>query len=106
MVSKSPRFSDPVVWTKTSYNTEVGTVNYDLQKAKKVPSPWSKTRDPQRPAAAKVVDASYDVKLPGSTPTTARAAFKSAAQRFVEEKPQAPPVGTYTSPLISCGMLS
>ncbi len=105
MASKSPRFSDPVVWTQASYECDVGTLGHDLAVAKKHSSPWSKDKNPQRPEPSHVVDKFYDAKIPSSAPVTARSSFKSSVPRFHEEKSDAPPVGAYTSPFISCGMM-
>ena len=60
---------------------------------------------PQRPAVQARTDLLYDAKFPSET-TRKNPIPKSTGKRFPVQKAQAPPVGTYTSRFVSCGLQS
>uniref|UniRef100_A0A7S1Q485 Uncharacterized protein n=1 Tax=Neobodo designis TaxID=312471 RepID=A0A7S1Q485_NEODS len=104
MRSRSPRFQDAPVWTQAQYEQSYGTMAKSLEASKGKGSSWSKSKTAQRPEPRKLVDKVYETNGHGDKRNPTKAAFAGAVPRFPEEKPRAPPVGQYTSPLIAAGM--
>jgi hypothetical protein len=105
MRTKSPRFRDPKVIVDKMYDQRTGTIEEGTKA--KAPSAWSKNKQAQRPEPSKpLVDKFYDARdVNAVLHNSARPAFVATSPRFPEEKERAPPVGQYTSELISAGML-
>ncbi len=71
----------------------------------KAASPWAKSKELQRPVVKPPTDLAYPIPEPAKGPKVV-SAFTSRTPRLPETpEPAAPPVGYYTSPLISAGML-
>ena len=104
--SKTPRLEPSKVANQADCEVNFKTIASGATK-KPLSSSWAKSKAPQRQKFVAPTDLMYD-----TPPVSVRSkhadcsSFRSLCERFEEPKEVAPPVGTYTSALISAGMLA